>query len=206
MAKFVPASSVTAETLDKKSRFIALLAPIERDEDIKKILSDRKSAIKNANHHPFAFIAGNKKKYSDDGEPSGTSGKPILTCIERASLFETLIVVSRIFGGIKLGAAGLTRAYVKAASLAVSRARLKELVSVIDYEIVCDYKEFEEFKKIIGPFRIYCRNDSYTEKVLSRFSLIESDEKNFAEAISSAKNMIPQTLKKGKREIYVEEL
>ncbi|MBN2363030.1 YigZ family protein [candidate division WOR-3 bacterium] len=204
MAKFVPSSSATVETLDKKSRFIAFLTPVESDEDIKKILSARKSAIKNANHHPFAFIAGAKKKYSDDGEPSGTSGKPILSCIERASLFETLIVVSRIFGGIKLGAAGLTRAYVKAASLAVSRAHLKELVSVIDYEIVCDYREFEEFKKLIGPFRIYCQDDSYTEKVRSRFSLIESDEKTFAKAFASAKNMIPQALKKGKREIYVE--
>ncbi len=99
----------------KKSKFIALLYKIDSVDEVKTILESLKKEHKKAKHFPYAYKIDLNIKKSDDKEPSGTAGLPILNVIEKNSLNNTLIVVIRYFGGIKLGAGGLLRAYSNAA-------------------------------------------------------------------------------------------
>lgn len=104
------------EILIKKSKFLGFLYEISNLEEIKEILNNLKKEHKKATHICYAYKVGVNAKYSDDGEPSGTAGKPIYNIIEKKNLNNILIVVIRYFGGIKLGAGGLFRAYSNCAS------------------------------------------------------------------------------------------
>ena len=104
------------EIIIKKSRFISLMYEISSKEDVDNILEVLKKEHKKARHFPYAYKLNNTAKKSDDKEPSGTAGLPIYNTIERNNLNNTLIVVIRYFGGIKLGAGGLIRAYSSAAA------------------------------------------------------------------------------------------
>ncbi len=99
----------------KKSKFIAYYYEVDTTKEVEKILEELKKEHKKARHIPYAYKIDNNIKKSDDKEPSGTSGMPILNIIEKNSLNHTLIAVVRYFGGIKLGAGGLIRAYSNAA-------------------------------------------------------------------------------------------
>lgn len=110
----------TSEYIEKKSRFIGHLFEIESIEEIESILHNLKIEHKRCTHICYSYILntnGNYEKCFDDGEPSGTAGKPILNVLKRKELKNNLIVVVRYFGGIKLGAGGLLRAYSKTSSL-----------------------------------------------------------------------------------------
>lgn len=104
------------EILIKKSKFLGFLYEISNLEEIKEILNNLKKEHKKATHICYAYKVGISVKYSDDGEPNGTAGKPIYNIIEKKNLNNILIVVIRYFGGIKLGAGGLFRAYSNCAS------------------------------------------------------------------------------------------
>ncbi len=104
------------EILIKKSKFLGFLYEISNLEEIKEILNNLKKEHKKATHICYAYKVWVSAKYSDDGEPSGTAGKPIYNIIEKKNLNNILIVVIRYFGGIKLGAGGLFRAYSNCAS------------------------------------------------------------------------------------------
>lgn len=99
----------------KKSKFIAYYYEVDSTKEVKKILEDLKKEHKKARHIPYAYKLDQEIKKSDDKEPSGTSGMPILNILEKNNLNHTLIAVVRYFGGIKLGAGGLIRAYSNAA-------------------------------------------------------------------------------------------
>ncbi len=99
----------------KKSKFIAQMYHVESKEEVKKILEDLKKEHKKARHIPYAYKVGSTASKSDDKEPSNTAGMPIYTLLENNNLQDTLIVVIRYFGGTKLGAGGLFRAYMEAA-------------------------------------------------------------------------------------------
>ncbi len=104
------------EIIIKKSKFISFLFEIKKLEDINKIINELKIEHKKATHICYAYKIDNNVKFYDDGEPSGTAGKPIYNIIEKKNLNNILIVVIRYFGGIKLGAGGLLRAYSNSAS------------------------------------------------------------------------------------------
>lgn len=112
-----------AEIEIKKSKFISYSFKVETLEEVKHILEEIKSKNKKATHVCYAYVISGTEflaKAFDDGEPSGTAGKPILSVIQKQNLTNVLVVVVRYFGGIKLGAGGLVRAYSKAASLALN--------------------------------------------------------------------------------------
>ena len=106
-----------SEIVIEKSRFICSVSPVNGEEDAKNFVSEVKAKHKTATHNCYAFIAdenGLSIKFSDDGEPQGTAGMPMLEVLKNKKLFKVATVVTRYFGGIKLGAGGLTRAYTKA--------------------------------------------------------------------------------------------
>lgn len=109
----------TSEQTIKKSKFIGLLYEVKNEEEVNVILEELKKEHKKARHLPYAYKIGPKAKKTDDKEPSGTAGTPIWNVIERNDLDDTLIVVIRYFGGVKLGSGPLLRAYAKTASMTV---------------------------------------------------------------------------------------
>jgi uncharacterized YigZ family protein len=120
-----PAGNVRAELKERRSRFIASLAVARSEEAAKDFIRSVGQEHSQANHNCWAYRVGSQKPteyFSDAGEPAGTAGKPILGAIQRVGLSNTVIVVTRYFGGIKLGVRGLIEAYGKSASLAVRKA------------------------------------------------------------------------------------
>lgn len=135
-----------AEIVVKKSRFIASIFYVENEDIVKEKINALKKEFYDARHHVYAYIIGDKKKQSDDGEPQGTGGKPILSLLESKDMTNCLIVVSRIFGGVLLGTGGLAHAYGDSAKLALESSDIKELIDGIKVEIKFAY-EYLSFVK-----------------------------------------------------------
>ena len=120
------ASHATGEITEKKSRFIGDVFPVETEEEAQAHIDAIRKEYHDARHHCHAFVLGERgtlSRSSDNGEPSGTAGRPILEVITGASLTNTLIVVTRYFGGVLLGTGGLVRAYTQAAQAALANAK-----------------------------------------------------------------------------------
>lgn len=163
-----------AECIVKKSRFIASAAPVDNEEEALYFIARVKKEHSQANHNVFAYVINEQiQRFSDDGEPSGTAGRPVLEVMNRKSLVKAVIVVTRYFGGVLLGAGGLVRAYsetaVKGAEAAgeVERLLYQELSMVLDYHwldtvkreveqaggqnITMDYGEKVRLKVLLRP-------------------------------------------------------
>jgi len=121
MLKFVIIESVRHELIVEKSRFIAYLAPINSEGDFANFLQKVKKEASGARHYPYAYTLENTNKASDDGEPSGTAGRPLLDLLLNHKLSNSAVIVVRYFGGIKLGAGRLLRTYVETANQAISQ-------------------------------------------------------------------------------------
>lgn len=128
-----------AELVIKKSRFIAHVAPAKSEAEAMAFVNQIRSQHSEATHNVFAYKAGTAQRLSDDGEPSGTAGRPVYDVIDKKGLADTVIVVTRYFGGILLGAGGLVHAYSQAAVMGVEEAGVVEGVTAVDLEILLDY-------------------------------------------------------------------
>lgn len=169
--------SVANEIIEKKSRFIANVYNIESVAEAEEKIKQIKKKYYDAKHNCFAFsvLEENqiKTKISDDGEPSGTAGEPILNVIEKNKLQNILIIVTRYFGGILLGAGGLVRAYSNASIEALNKAKIvkKELGNKIKVEI--SYSDNEKFKYYCNKNKINIVNVEYAENI---FYIIEIND------------------------------
>ena len=144
-----------AEFKDRGSRFIAFAFPVNTADDFKKRLREIKEEHPKAVHHCFAYridIDGNKFRSSDDGEPSGTAGRPILGQIDSRELCNTAIVVARYFGGTLLGVPGLIHAYKTAASFALQSVPITRKPVLINYTLQFDYTIMNEVMRVIKKF------------------------------------------------------
>ncbi|WP_250656237.1 YigZ family protein [Alkalimarinus coralli] len=140
----VPSSSCEVCHEVKKSRFIAFAAYADTREQAMALLAERKGKYPDARHHCWAYQFGNPKSaasaaMSDDGEPSGTAGKPILNVLQHKDVGDVMIIVSRYFGGIKLGAGGLVRAYSAAAQMAMDALKTEQQVARRMLNLTCDF-------------------------------------------------------------------
>lgn len=141
-----------AEFKDRGSRFLAYAFPVATPELFKERLQELKKEHAKANHHCFAYrigTDGNQYRVSDDGEPSGTAGRPILGQIDSRGLTNTGIVVVRYFGGTLLGVPGLINAYKMSAMLALQVAPVVEMAIEVPYAITCTYHEMNEVLRIV---------------------------------------------------------
>ena len=152
---FTLESTAVAEFKDRGSKFIAYSFPIKNTNDFKKHLQELKKDHPKAVHHCFAYrigTDGNNFRISDDGEPSGTAGKPILGQIDSKNLTDTLIVVVRYFGGTLLGVPGLINAYKTATSLVLQCTHIVQKAVEIKYELRFNYPEMNDVMRIIKQF------------------------------------------------------
>lgn len=149
---------------DNGSRFIAHAYPIETEDEVKDIVMNLKKEYHDARHHCFSYRIGHtgeKFRANDDGEPSGTAGRPILGQIDSNELSDILIVVVRYFGGIKLGVPGLIRAYKTATADAIEKAEIIEKVAGKPYRIHFDYLCMNAVMKILKDMDIEARNQVF---------------------------------------------
>lgn len=142
----------------KKSIFIACLYKVYNKNDVEKYLKETKEEYKDATHYCYAYIIDNLKKADDDNEPSGTAGIPIMDILEKKQLNYILCVVVRYFGGIKLGAGGLVRAYSKATRDALSQAKIRELVDGYLIEVTTNYSNIKNLDYTLKDYVILNKN------------------------------------------------
>ena len=137
------------EIIIKNSKFITLLYKVYSLEDIKNTLVNVKTLYPNATHYCYAYILNNEKKSSDDGEPSGTAGTPILNILESNNLNYILAVVIRYFGGIKLGSSGLIRAYSRSVKEAIKENILTKLLEGINVNITFSWSNIKQIDYLL---------------------------------------------------------
>lgn len=156
---------ITNEIIINKSRFITVLMKINDIDEIEEKLENIKKIYKDATHYCYAYIINNKEKCSDNGEPSGTAGLPILNVLKQNDLTNILCVVIRYFGGIKLGAGGLIRAYSSSTSIALNKANIVNLVNGFTLTIEFPYENLKQIDYLLKNINIqkdYQTNITYT--------------------------------------------
>jgi uncharacterized YigZ family protein len=175
---------------EKGSRFLAFAFPVSDPEQIKPLIDKIRKEHHEARHHCYAYMIGHERviwRMNDDGEPSGTAGRPILGQINSFGLTNILIIVSRYFGGTLLGVSGLINAYRSAAASAITRAKIVECIIQDYYEIIFPYKSMNNVMRTLKEegigqseqsFDLECRirinfRLSAKEKILDRLSRIE---------------------------------
>ena len=165
---------------EKKSRFIGMTFKVDNEEQVAAILEAVRKKYWDARHNCHAFVIGENNEItrcSDDGEPSGTAGKPILEVITGAGVHNCLVVVTRYFGGTLLGTGGLVRAYTKAAKDSLSNSRLARLVQGEEYSIVTDYNSIGKIQYIVPQFNAKITDSVYTDKVEVFVEVVKEDSK-----------------------------
>lgn len=153
---------------EKKSVFIGYAKRVNNEEEAKEFIDTIKNKHKDATHNVYAYIVGENmgiQRYSDDGEPQGTAGIPVLEVIKKNKVTDVSVVVTRYFGGTLLGAGGLVRAYSKGAAIAIESANVVEKVEGVSLNIITDYDLLGKIQYACGQNNWYIENIEYTDKV-----------------------------------------
>ena len=159
-----------AEITEKKSRFLAQAIPVESEDAAREALEEIRKTYWDARHHVFAYRVGIQtvtERFSDDGEPARTAGLPILDVIKGANVQNTLIVVTRYFGGIKLGAGGLIRAYAGSVAQAVREIGLVEIKEQVVLGITLSYSQYQEFANFLKDHQLAEQDPMFTDQVMT---------------------------------------
>ncbi|EKN4183863.1 IMPACT family protein [Yersinia ruckeri] len=172
----IPAASVSVNEEIKKSRFITLLAHTRGVNEAKAFIQQVKSEHPTARHHCWAFVAGaptdsQQLGFSDDGEPSGTAGKPILAQLLGSHIGEITAVVVRYYGGIKLGTGGLVKAYGSGVQQALKQTEVKYKVPQLEYTLLCDYAQLAMVESLLQQVDGQILQGEYGVQVSLRLSL-----------------------------------
>ncbi|EEH97471.1 MULTISPECIES: YigZ family protein [Clostridium] len=155
--------------VEKKSEFIGYAKRCESEEEAKAFVSEIKNKHKQATHNCFAYVIGENmgiQRYSDDGEPQGTAGIPILEVMKKSNVTDCAIVVTRYYGGILLGTGGLTRAYTKGASIALKAGGIVEKVNGVRLLFHMDYDMLGKIQYKCNENNWYIEDTEYTDKVV----------------------------------------
>lgn len=161
--------NTTAEIVEKKSKFIANLFYVETKEDAEKYINEINKKYHDARHNCYAYSIfsedGIVNKFSDDGEPSGTAGGPMLNILTSNEITNVLVIVTRYFGGILLGTGGLVRAYSEATTEAINQAEIIKKDYGLEVNFFVDYPEFEKLKYYFKQNNIKIVDVAYEEKI-----------------------------------------
>ncbi|RGX13135.1 YigZ family protein [Paraclostridium sordellii] len=156
------------EIIIEKSTFIGYAKPISTEEEAVEFINEIKKKHKDATHNVWAYTVGqnmNIQRYSDDGEPQGTAGIPTLEVIKKEDLRDVVVVVTRYFGGIKLGAGGLVRAYTKGAKIGLEAAKIIEKVNYQEVKIKIDYNQLGKVQNEIMNMGYFIKDTIYEDNV-----------------------------------------
>ena len=170
--------NIKTEIVEKKSKFICNLIKVETQEDAENTIKQFKKKYYDARHNCVAYrVLYNDKiveKSSDDGEPSGTAGAPMLNILQKNNLCNVVAIVTRYFGGILLGTGGLVRAYSDSLIKAIDESEKIEMCVGIEAKVILEYNNLETFKHYCKTNEIYIENCEYTDKIVCKIELEES--------------------------------
>ena len=178
---------------EKGSRFIALAYPVRTEEEVKQHVADVKKKYYDARHHCYAYILGaNKDAYrmNDDGEPSGTAGRPIHGQLLSKDLTDTLIIVIRYFGGIKLGVSGLINAYKTAAKDALDNNTIVEKFVEEDYQLRFPPLSMNKVMQLLKRETVKITDQQYDTDCIIRFTVQKRDADNLLEALRKVEGAV----------------
>ena len=161
------------EFVERKSVFYGYAAPVKTEEEALALVKERRSLMPDATHHVFGYHmkGGILARYSDDGEPQGTAGMPVLEAIRKSGADDALVVVTRYFGGILLGAGGLVRAYAHTAHLALEAAGIVTYESYAELELACSYSDYQKYQAQLPRFGAVMDDTDFSDRVILRFAV-----------------------------------
>lgn len=174
----------------KKSRFICHLKPINNVQEAKEYILTIKKQHFTATHNCTVYIVDNKIKFDDDGEPSGTAGLPMSQVLQRNNLTNIVCVVTRYFGGIKLGGGGLIRAYTKSVSLALQNVELTLLIDGLEIEVVVDYTQNDTFLYMLKKNNYKIVKQEYSLKIIYLLQIERKELEKFKNNVSKINHLI----------------
>lgn len=171
----------TFELEEKRSKFLGYCAPVNTEAEAKAVIASIRAAHPKANHNVFAYatVEGGIVRMSDDGEPSGTAGMPVLNVFQKSGIINYVCVVTRYFGGTLLGAGGLVRAYSKTAKGAMEAAAPEELIIKKLYQVTCEYNRFDQVKYNFEKWGIPILQAEYTTHCTLTVEVTEAQEPAF---------------------------
>ena len=195
--------NVTSEIVEKKSKFIANIFYVENEEQAEIKVKEIKKKYFDARHNCIAYrVIENDKiieRASDDGEPSGTAGGPMLNILQKNNLCNILVIVTRYFGGILLGTGGLVRAYSEATIQAIEKAKKVKVYPGVEYKVKVQYSEFENFKYYCRKNDINIINVEYENEVESNIEMKEELKEKFLKDVEHRSiNVIEQQYMRSK--------
>lgn len=175
-----------AEFEEKRSVFIGYAKRVTTVEEAADFIKSVKKRHPDARHNCSAYLlcGGMTARYSDDGEPQGTAGMPILETIRKSGAEDVCVVVTRYFGGILLGAGGLTRAYAHAASIALAAAEIVTYEEYAEFRLVCSYGEYQRYIALLGNTGAIVDDTVYDDKVTLLFAMKPVEAEIFCEKIT----------------------
>jgi len=173
---------------ERKSKFISYVIPVETEDDVKTILEEYRKKYYNARHVCWAYMLGPTRedyRSNDDGEPSGTAGRPILGQINSFGLTNVLILIARYFGGTLLGTGGLVRAYKEAAAAAIENAKIVEKTVDDSFILHFDYPLLNEVMRVLNQFESAKWTQNFTETCEMEITIRQSLSKQLAQSLSA---------------------
>ena len=182
------AEAIESTTEEKNSDFLTFLHPVTSREEAMVQVEQYRKKYPDANHVCWAYVIGNTRQpqtqaFSDDGEPSGTAGKPMLHVLTEREVGNSLAVVVRYFGGVKLGAGGLVRAYSAAVSTAVGRAQLIAVTPSIQLQVAVDFAKETKIRHIVNQYQGHILQVDYATHVTLEISLAAADAELFSQQV-----------------------
>ena len=198
---FTPAEPQRFELELKRSRFLTSIGPVPNKTEAKDFIQKLRDEFPDANHHCWAMVAGRpddvyQQDQSDDGEPKGTAGKPMLNVLQHSGLGNIVVVVTRYFGGIKLGAGGLVRAYTQCVSEALKELKTVECLIRAEISIELPYSLLDSLEHAIKDTNIEIVDKFFTDNIKLNLLVSEKDKKLLDEIISTIGNGVIQIINK----------
>ena len=191
------------EIIEKKSRFIATTRLVKTEEDAAAFIEEMRKKFWDATHNCFAYVIGERREIvrcSDDGEPSGTAGRPMLDVLLGEELYDTAVVVTRYFGGTLLGTGGLVRAYSKAVQEGLACSRVITKYHGVLAEVDTDYNGVGKLQYLFAQREIPVMDSQYTEAVKMQILIPKGKEEEIKKAVTEATSARAQVKKV--RELY----
>lgn len=178
------------EFVEKKSRFIGYARPVKDEGEALEFIAGIKSRHWDATHNVYAYCLrdGNICRYSDDGEPSGTAGIPVLNVIQKNNLTDCAVVVTRYFGGILLGGGGLVRAYSHGASIGVNAAEIITMRLCVICSLDCEYNQYGRINSLVSECGGNVTDTQFGANVDMSFAMTQEDFDSFLPKLANATN------------------
>ena len=178
------------EFVEKRSRFIGYAKPVQTEAEATAFIAEIKSRHWDATHNVYAYVLreGQLQRYSDDGEPQGTAGIPVLDVLQKSHVTDTVLVVTRYFGGILLGGGGLVRAYSHGASIALQAAGVITMRECSLLRLTCDYSQYGRVGSLVPECGGVVDDTQFTEAVTLSFHMAPEQKGAFARQLADATN------------------